>query len=285
MHADKIEALGDQSASAAESRRHRRNDSIPLQDRSSMDRASATASIGTDTTTISTPVTAPTNPFASRPPSAFRGTSYDSYNNNGGQLQPHTSRFIEDLPLQSPVGSPDKAANPFASRQASLDYALPRPLPLPSPAASTASSSQNPFSDSSRMRPRTDTLDSQHTVTATASIRQEGEGIEEREWERARAQERGRGSAEYEGDIYRQRRDYFAPSSRTSRRMAVNDDELEYGNDDDGDYGDGNEQEEDDDEEGERDDDRLGWLGWLFCGCFRTDEDGEQQTGRTNPME
>lgn len=133
-----------------------------------------------------TPPAHPTaNPFTSPPASPLRTTSFDAR---------HQSRFLEDLPLQSPGSSPTKPT--------SLHAGLSRPSlesPLPSP--SPSSGGRNPFADGFAMqasgsgaRASRSTLASQETVRPAPSASSVGRssGVEREErgsWEEREEEE------------------------------------------------------------------------------------------------
>lgn len=173
-----------------ESRRSRRRGSLRLEERPPPPLATEHLEHlveGDERSTLSsgsqgalTPPAHPTaNPFTSPPASPLRTTSFDAR---------HQSRFLEDLPLQSPGSSPTKPTSMHAGLSRP---SLESPLPSPSP----SSGSRNPFADGFAMqssgggaRASRSTLASQETVRPAPSSGSVGRssGVEQEErgsWE------------------------------------------------------------------------------------------------------
>lgn len=182
-------------------------------------------------------------------------TSTKPFNNPLVPTLSTSSRFLEDLPPQSPTRPTTTQPHQAKPTRLSLDTnASPEEDLTPSP-----TDSSNPFSDGFELHNTPGAKMNGNksrgggfgvSTDSVDTIRAGGTTGRERESEEVR---------EYEGRGYVGREAYLASGRRRQQQ----------------------EEEEVDDVGG------VGWLDWLLCGCFRAGEgrEGEEQAGRTNPNE
>lgn len=177
-----------------------------------------------------------------------------------GFLRPHSSLSLastsSDLPsthIQSRSGSSDHVTNPFldstSSSSSRLSHSPHRPARMSSDSYDSADSTSTIMLNDDKRMSRQDLF-----VGAEAEFQTEGEGEAIRMREQQLQRDDREASSTYERQTHRRSGSGDGSHRRMQREM-------------------------------EREEERVGWREWFLCGCFGREGDAEEQAGRTNPME